>query len=622
MLSVLGRGTRTEGDTGLIVIYPRRPYKARGRRTLITSLPTYSIKCIMAPNVIPSPFGPLPPLPETNFIYTILHSPSPPRPPLPDDYVTHIDGITGEQRTLKQLIARINELGAAFLAPRDQGGLAIRPKGQVVGLLSSNTIDYPTVVFALLQTAIPVALLNSHSTAPELAHQLKLARVTHVIVGPSSIPILKRALQIAGLRNVGMTIMEGCGKRARAGELTLQGLIDRTKKLGVQPAAVMISHGNLNACYAQILTWAFYSLQAQPREQPRYSEYPMDLAFLPMYHTMGLHVYNFRHFISPSTLIVLPSWDADKVLECITKYRVTNIAMVPSLVFQLLAHPKLRSKEVDLSSLTGIGTGAAYLPPETEREFLNVLSAKGNKGTKLQRLHSGYGLSESTIAVASMPVEGMLGGKLGPKEGSAGVLLPGCSGRLCREAPPGTPMEELEDVAPGEPGELYVQGLLTALGYWDNEQATKEAFLPGGWLRTGDRFVYKDGHLWFQDRAKDTLKVSGVQVSPTEIEAVLKDHPEGYLLDACVAGVPGPRNDGELVPRAWVVLAPAGHKAGSKKVIVDLNEWVQGQLSKPKQLRGGIEIVKEIPKNPTGKVLRRVLQDRYSKTHGKIKGKL
>ncbi|QRW20279.1 AMP binding enzyme [Rhizoctonia solani] len=570
MLSVLGRGTRTEGDTGLIVIYPRRPYKARGRRTLITSLPTYSIKCIMAPNVIPSPFGPLPPLPETNFIYTILHSPSPPRPPLPDDYVTHIDGITGEQRTLKQLIARINELGAAFLAPRDQGGLAIRPKGQVVGLLSSNTIDYPTVVFALLQTAIPVALLNSHSTAPELAHQLKLARVTHVIVGPSSIPILKRALQIAGLRNVGMTIMEGCGKRARAGELTLQGLIDRTKKLGVQPAGiadvkrhtlaylvfssgttVMISHGNLNACYAQILTWAFYSLQAQPREQPRYSEYPMDLAFLPMYHTMGLHVYNFRHFISPSTLIVLPSWDADK----------------------LLAHPKLRSKEVDLSSLTGIGTGAAYLPPETEREFLNVLSAKGNKGTKLQRLHSGYGLSESTIAVASMPVEGMLGGKLGPKEGSAGVAQADC-----REAPPGTPMEELEDVAPGEPGELYVQGLLTALGYWDNEQATKEAFLPGGWLRTGDRFVYKDGHLWFQDRAKDTLKVSGVQ---------------GYLLDACVAGVPGPRNDGELVPRAWVVLAPAGHKAGSKKVIVDLNEWVQGQLSKPKQLRGGIEIVKE-----------------------------
>ncbi|CAE6469024.1 unnamed protein product [Rhizoctonia solani] len=592
----------------------------------------------MAPNIIPSPLGPLPPLPETNFAYTVLHAPSPPRPSLPDDYVTHIDGITGEQRTLKQFISRVNEVGAALIAPKDQGGLALRPKDQVVGLLSSNCIDYPVVVFALLQTTIPLALLNSHSTAPELAHQLKLARVSQVIVGPSSIPVLKQALQIAGLRNVGITVLEGCGKHARAGELTLQRLIDRTKKRGVQPAgitdvkhntlaylvfssgtsglpkAVMITHGNLNACYAQILIWAFHAFQAQPPVKPQHSEYPIGLAFLPMYHTMGLHVYIFRHFISPSTLVVLPSWDAERVLDCITKYRVTSMAMVPSLVFQLLAHPKLRSKETDLSSLTGIGSGAAYLPPETEKQFLNVLEAKGSKGTKLQRLNTGYGLSESTIAVASMPFEGMLGGKIAPKVG--------CEVRLCKEAPAGTPMEALEDVAPGEPGELYVGGPLVAAGYWENERATKEAFLPGGWLRTGDRFIYKEGHLWFQDRAKDTLKVSGVQVSPTEIEAVLKDHPNAYLADACVAGVPGPRDDGELVPRAWVVLSPAGHKAGAKKVIADLNEWVQGQLSKPKQLRGGIEIVKVIPKNPTGKVLRRVLQDHYAKTHGKVKGKL
>ncbi|CAE6522608.1 unnamed protein product [Rhizoctonia solani] len=600
----------------------------------------------MPPNVIQSPFGPLPPVPETNFIHALLHASSPPRPSLPDDYVTHIDGITGEQRTLKQLVARINDVGAALLAPKEQGGLAIRPKDQIVGLLSSNCIDYPVVVFAMLQTTIPVALLNSHSTAPELAHQLKLARVSHVIVGPSSVSVLKQALQIAGLRNIGVTIVEGCGKHARAGELSLQRLIERTKKRGVQPAgitdakrdtlaylvfssgtsglpkAVMVSHGNLNACYTQILICAFHVFQAQPPVKPQHSEYPISLAFLPMYHTMGLHVYNFRHFISPTTLVVLPSWDVDRVLDCITKHRVTSMAVVPSLVFQLLAHPKLRSKQVDLSSLTGVGTGAAYLPPETEKEFLEVLEAKGSKGSKLQRLNTGYGLSESTIAVSSMPVEGMLDGKIGPKLGSAGVLLPGCEVRLCKEAPSGTPMEELEDVPSGEPGELYVSGPLVTLGYWENEAATKEAFLPGRWLRTGDRFIYREGHLWFQDRAKDTLKVSGVQVSPTEIEAVLKEHPNSYLADACVAGVPGPRSDGELVPRAWVVLSPAGHKAGAKKVIAELNEWVQSQLSKPKQLRGGIEIVKVIPKNPTGKVLRRVLQDRYARTHGKVKGKL
>lgn len=124
---------------------------------------------------------------------------------------------------------------------------------------------------------------------------------------------------------------------------------------------------------------------------------------------------SFRHFIAPSTLVVLPSWDAGRVLDCISKYHVTGMAVVPSLVFQLLAHPKLRSKETDLSSLTGVGTGAAYLPPavsllisfriankrthsnviQTEKEFLDVLEAKGSKGTKLQRFSSGYGLSES-----------------------------------------------------------------------------------------------------------------------------------------------------------------------------------------------------------------------------------
>ncbi|KAB5595963.1 Acyl-CoA synthetase [Ceratobasidium theobromae] len=600
------------------------------------------------PNIITSPLGPLPPLPETNFIHSLLHGPSPPRPPLPDDYVTHIDGITGEKRTLKQYRARVAELAAALCASKDQGGLAIRPQEQVVGLLSDNCIDYPIVVFALLQTTIPLALLNSHSTAPELVHQLKLSRVTHLIVGPSSVSVAKQALKLAGFSHVGITIIEGAGRKARDGEVSIQHLIERTKKRGVQPAgvtpakrdtvaylvfssgtsglpkAVMISHGNLNACYVQILMWAFHAMQAQPPVKPKYSEYPVNLGFLPMYHTMGLHVFIFRHFITPSTLVVLPTWNPDRVLDCVSKYRISSMAVVPSLVFQLLAHPKLRSDETDLSSLISIGTGAAYLPPaaSTEQEFLGVLAAKGSKGTKIQRLSAGYGLSEATVAVASQPVDGMLGGKVNGKFGSSGVLLPGFEVRLCKEAPSGTPVEKLEDVAPGEPGEMYLRGPAVALGYWENEKATKETFLPGGWLRTGDRFAHKDGHLWFHDRSKDTLKVSGVQVSPTEIEAVLKAHPNAYLSDSCVAGVPGPRDDGELVPRAWVVLSPAGHKAGAEKVIRDLNEWIQSQLSKPKQLRGGIEIVEVIPKNPTGKVLRRVLQDRYTKSHGKLKAKL
>ncbi|QRV84750.1 AMP binding enzyme [Ceratobasidium sp. AG-Ba] len=238
---------------------------------------------------------------------------------------------------------------------------------------------------------------------------------------------------------------------------------------------------------------------------------------------MGLNLYNFRLFLSPVTLVVLPFWNPEVALRCISKYRVTNLSLVPSLVFQLLAHPELKSDKTDLSSLVSIGAGAAYLPPDTEREFIDAVEAKGVKGAKV-KLSNGYGLSEAGSLLNLLTACSMA-------SYDESLALLECSYRarleirLCYDAPAGTPMEKLVDVPLGEPGELYVRGLNNALGYWKNEKSTKETFLPGNWMRTGDRFIYKKGHLWFQDRAKDTLKVSGVQVSPTEIEDALKSIP-------------------------------------------------------------------------------------------------
>lgn len=128
------------------------------------------------------------------------------------------------------------------------------------------------------------------------------------------------------------------------------------------------------------------------------------------------------------------------------------------------------------------------------------------------------------------------------------------------------------------------------------------------------------------------MKVSGSQVSPLEIENVLLAHPDKLISDATVAGVSGGRTSDEKVPRAWVVLSPSGKKLGAKGVIKQLEIWHQENLSKYKWLRGGIEVVKEvssymwmlgrwlirslkIPKSPTGKTLRRILQDRYEHQH-------
>ena len=134
---------------------------------------------------------------------------------------------------------------------------------------------------------------------------------------------------------------------------------------------------------------------------------------------------------------------------------------------------------------------------------------------------------------------------------------------------------------------------------------------------------------------KDTLKISGVQVSPSELEVALMAHPDSLVDDVVVAGVSGGRTSDEKIPRAWIVLSKTGKRKGASATVKALEQWTQQNLTKQKWLRGGIEVVAEvramlflavikawgltinpyfqIPKSPTGKVLRRVLQDAYEK---------
>lgn len=213
------------------------------------------------------------------------------------------------------------------------------------------------------------------------------------------------------------------------------------------------------------------------------------------------------------------------------------------------------------------------------------------------------------------PFSGTLGGKLQRIPGSSGVLSAGMEARIVRE--------DGSEADFNEPGELWLRGNNVSMGYWNNTKATAETFVDG-WLRTGDQFrIDEKENFWFADRAKDTLKVSGAQVSPVEIENCLLDQPDKLISDVTVAGVSGGRTSDEKVPRAWIVLNSTGKKRGASAVIKGLESWHQKNLSKYKWLRGGIEVVDEIPKSPTGKVLRRVLQDKYElNTTRKPKGKL
>jgi len=163
----------------------------------------------------------------------------------------------------------------------------------------------------------------------------------------------------------------------------------------------------------------------------------------------------------------------------------------------------------------------------------------------------------------------------------------------------------------GKSGEVCVRGDSIMKGYLNRPNATAET-IKDGWLHTGDVGYHdEDGHLYIIDRLKELIKYKGFQVPPAELESLLLTHPA--IADVAVVGIPD-ELAGEL-PCAFVILKD-GHKATGKEI----QDFVKSNTVHYKQLRGGVKFVKEIPKNPTGKILRRMLKDQVKA--GKIKSKI
>lgn len=172
------------------------------------------------------------------------------------------------------------------------------------------------------------------------------------------------------------------------------------------------------------------------------------------------------------------------------------------------------------------------------------------------------------------------------------------------------PDKEITSRGPSHTGELWVQGPNIMKGYWRNPKATKETFSPDGkWLRTGDiAYIDEKGCFYIVDRIKELIKVKGNQVAPAELEALILDHPA--ISDVAVIGIPTP--DGDEAPRAFCVRQPT--EEGKKVTEKDVQEFVAGKVVYYKKLKGGVKFVDSIPKNPSGKILRRELRDREKKT--------
>lgn len=154
----------------------------------------------------------------------------------------------------------------------------------------------------------------------------------------------------------------------------------------------------------------------------------------------------------------------------------------------------------------------------------------------------------------------------------------------------------------GQSGELWVKGPQNMLGYLNNQKATDE-MLVDGWIRTGDIAHYdEEGFFYITDRLKELIKVKGYQVAPAELEEIIRSHPD--ILDAAIVGVAHEKN-GEA-PRAFVIKRPE-----SQVTEQDIKAFVSERVAEYKCLEGGVQFLNEIPKNATGKIMRRQIKLKY-----------
>jgi len=248
-------------------------------------------------------------------------------------------------------------------------------------------------------------------------------------------------------------------------------------------------------------------------------------------------------------------------------------------------------KQFDLSSVRSIMVSAAPLSGGLTRQLVDALPEVS--------VFQLYGMTETSGAITMGSTDKKIG-----TLGSSGRILPGIVARVIKAD--GT------FGGHGEQGELVVRTPTAALRYSNNEQATKETFVDG-WVRTGDEVVIDKNHdVFVVDRLKEIMKVRGFQVAPAELEGHLLDHP--YVSDVCVVGVPD-EFSGE-VPMAFVVPSlKAGEliKTGPQGVL-EVKKVICKHVSDAKvaykHLVGGVEFVDSIPKNPSGKLLRRFMRDK------------
>ncbi len=302
----------------------------------------------------------------------------------------------------------------------------------------------------------------------------------------------------------------------------------------------------------------------------------------PLYHTAALNNHFLTRVAMAGRSILVKHFDPEKVMEVIEKERATVISGAPAAYHMMLSLPEGR---FDTTSITKCTTGASTLPNKTKERLVKLFP-------NLTGIYDVYGCTEASPSIAILRAKDSM-----RKRECVGPPVPFLEVKIVDDRD--------QEVKAGEVGEVVCRGPNVMKGYYKDEEATREA-LRGGWLHTGD-LAWRDeeGYLYIVDRKKDMIISGGENIYPREIEEVLYSHPK--IADAAVIGIPDPLW-GESV-KAVIVL-----KRGEAMTEEEVIEYCKGHLASYKKPRS-VEFVENLPRNPSGKVLKALLRETREQRH-------
>lgn len=510
------------------------------------------------------------------------------------NHIATVCGITGRSYTY----SRLRDHSAA-LSIRLHSKLKFEI-GDVIAVCLSNIPEFPIAALGAIEAGLIVTTINPIYTSSEIQKQLESSKPKAIIGTPKTFATIKQAVE-----NCKEDIKIICIK-TEVNEAIPSGAIDFNELIDIKnvdfsslrphnrhpddlaflpyssgttglPKGVMLSHNNIGVNCEQLGVKFGDSVISLPTTDQYQDVSP---AVLPFFHIYGFTVTLVSKLALGNKIVTLPEFKPNTFIDTMREHKATLLHLVPPIFIYLGQSGAINSS--DLATVRLIMSGAAPLGGLDVEQFYT----KAPNTVIVQ----GYGLTEtSPVALMNMPGN--------TKYASVGVPA---STTRCKIVA----VDDSKGVglAANQSGEIWVKGPQNMLGYYNNQKATDEILLDG-WIRTGDIGHYDDeGFFYITDRLKELIKVKGFQVAPAELEEILRSHPD--ISEAAVVGIPHERN-GEA-PRAFLVKRPESQVNED-----EIKKFVAKHVVEYKHLVGGVQFLDVIPKNTTGKILRREIKEKY-----------